>query len=278
MVKQWLGRVRLAITTGRKKAAWEYGADALVKNQVMINFSAPFSSDSAPSVITVDLFNLGQDSVNFIKKGSHVVLEAGYGDDIGVICEGEINYVYPRVSDSAGEIKSSFCFIEGKNYSKAKDIKLSLGPGTTGKDVINRVAKVGNIKLSEINLKKNKVYSKGYSVDGAPLGVLEEVAKDCGSKLFYKRGRLVVSDIKATVGKALAYDAAHGLIGYPQPLDYDFEEFVPGFSVEMFLNHRINVGQPIKLNSRYGEGGIYYFRSGEHSFDGSSFRTTGEVI
>lgn len=274
MTNQFMGHVRLKVTTNGRTATWEYGT----AGSIMIQFSAQFSNDSTPSVITVDLFNLNENSQNFFRKGSHVVLEAGYGSDIGVISEGNINYVYPRTSEGTGDIKTSFAFIEGQDYSKAKAIKLSLGKGISGIDIIRRVAQASGIVISELNLPKNKPYGDGYSVDGSPLDSITEVANDCGAEVYYRRGRLVVNHLKDTAGEPLIYDAAHGLIGFPQPLDWDPENNISGFSVELLLNHRINVGTPIKLNSKYGGGGVYRFQNGEHSFDGTNFRTTGEVI
>ena len=274
MTNQFMGHVRLTLTTGGQTAVWEYGAFG----SVMIQFSAQFSNDSTPSTITVDLFNINKNSQNFIRTGSKVVLEAGYGSDLGVISEGNISYVYPRTSEGTGDIKTSFVFIEGTDYSKIKNIKLSLGKGISGLDAIQRIAQVSGIVISELNLPKSKIYGDGYSVDGSPMDSISEIAGDCGAEVYYKRGRLVVNHLKDTQGQPLIYDADHGLIGFPQPLDWDPEDKVSGFSVELLLNHRINVGTPIQLNSKYGGNGIYRFQNGEHSFDGTNFRTTGEVI
>ncbi|MGL5301497.1 MAG: SGNH/GDSL hydrolase family protein [Weissella confusa] len=277
--KQFLGQVHVTITTNNRSMTWKYGPIGIVVNPIMINFSAPFSNDDTPSVITVDLFNLSPNSVNFIRKGSHVVLSAGYDNDIGVISEGDINFVYPRTSDSNGEIKSSFAFIEGPDYSKKTNLKLSLNKGISAKDAINRISSAAGIPLSEVVLMNWKTYSDGYSVDGSPLDAISEIATDAGSSMYYKRGRIVINDVKNDSSTALVYDSQHGLIGYPQPIDWDnSDDFKPGFSVELFLNHRINVGQAIKLDSKFGGGGIYHFMNGEHSFDGENFRTTGDVI
>ncbi|TYC49890.1 hypothetical protein ESZ50_04680 [Weissella muntiaci] len=273
MTDQFLGKIRLEITTGEHKSTWEYSSFGTL----MINFTSSFSDDSEPSSTTVDIFNLSQDSQNFIQKGSYVVLSAGYQDDIGVISEGTINYVYPRTSDGNGEIKSSFTFLEGEDYSK-KEINLSLSNGISAQDVITRVSQAAGIPISEINLQKEKSYSDGYSVEGSAMDALTEVAEDAGSKLFYKRGRIIINAVTNSSDNALVYDAQHGLIGFPQPLDWSSDDDIAGYSVELLLNHRITVGQGIKLNSRYGGGGIYHFRNGEHSFDGTSFRTTGEII
>jgi hypothetical protein len=278
MANQFLGRVRLTITTNGKKSVWEYGPAGLVKNSIMIQFSAPFSHDNTPSVITLDLYNISPNTQNFIRKGSTVILEAGYATDLGVISEGTISYVYPRTSEGTGDIKTSFSFLEGTDYSKNKDIKLSLSSGISGLDAINRIAQASGITISELKLPNSKSYSDGYSVDGSSMDAIDQIATDCGAEVYYKRGRLVVNHLKDTVGTELSYDAEHGLIGYPQPLDWDPENNVSGFSVELLLNHRISVGSPIKLNSKYGGGGIYRFQNGTHSFDGTNFRTTGEVI
>lgn len=277
MADQWLGKIRLSITNGSKKSTWKYDPTDR-DNSIMIQFTSPFSDDSTPSVIEVDMFNLSDNSVNFIRVGAHVVLEAGYGSDLGVVSEGDISYVYPRTSESDGDIKSSFAFLEGQDYENAKDIELSLGPGISASDAISRIAEKAGIPISEKVLKNNKVYKDGYSADGNPIDSLSELAEDSGSTLYYKRGRIVINDIKNSSSNALVYDADHGLIGYPQPLDWSPDDKTRGYSVEVLLNHRINVGQAIKLNSKYGGGAVYHFRNGEHSFDGENFRTTGEII
>lgn len=274
MTNQFMGRVRLTIVTDGVSAVWKAGPSG----SLAIYFTAPFSNDSSQSLVTVSIYNLSQQSLDFIRSGSKVLLEAGYGDDIGVISEGTISYVYPRTSEGTGDVKTSFVFMEGEDYTKKGAVTLSLAPGITADEVIRRIAQAAGITISEMNLPKPKTYGDGYSIDGAPMDEIGQIVQEAGAAVYYKRGRLVINRVQDSKDTPIIYDAAHGLIGYPQPLDWSADSQVSGYSVELLMNHRITVGSAIQLNSKYGKGGVYHFRSGQHSFDGTRFRTTGEVI
>lgn len=83
-----------------------------------IRFNVPFDDDSKPNVSTLQIYNLTDNTINKITKGSNVSLNAGYKDDHGLIVEGKITSVVTKYEgvDKITTIK----FKEGKDYSGTK--------------------------------------------------------------------------------------------------------------------------------------------------------------
>lgn len=63
----------------------QYNSDTLD-----FDFTVPFSTSFENDVSEVAVYNLSPKSVKKIKKGTDVSLSAGYGDDTGMILNGEV--------------------------------------------------------------------------------------------------------------------------------------------------------------------------------------------
>lgn len=87
-------------------------------NDLEIRFEVPFDDDSKPNTSTLQIYNLTKTTINRIKKGQNITLNAGYKDDYGVIVEGKITRI---VSAYEGVDKiTTITFKEGKDYSGVK--------------------------------------------------------------------------------------------------------------------------------------------------------------
>ncbi|USK71769.1 phage protein [Peribacillus asahii] len=87
-------------------------------NDLEIRFEVPFDDDSKPNISTLQIYNLTKTTINRIKKGQNITLNAGYKDDYGVIVEGKITRV---LSAYEGVDKvTTITFKEGKDYSGVK--------------------------------------------------------------------------------------------------------------------------------------------------------------
>lgn len=292
--------VRLHLTTkSGKKVTYEYDERKASAN--MIQFEVNFSDDPDRAVNTVSIFNLNRNNRDHIRKGCHVVLEAGYLGDVGIIAEGHINrtYNYYGGLSTSGDLQADFSFVEGPDYLKIKFKKtkqrrssnkksklydkfktaypkISFKKGTRASTIIKRISEKTGVDVSILNLKTDKEYKKGYTVDGSSgvLDVLQELSEACKSSIYLKRGKLVINDIKSGKYSGVEISETAGLIGYPQPIE---DDEVHGYTVTMMLQHRIATASTFKLHSKYAKG-IYHVKSGTHSFDGDSFTTQVEAV
>jgi len=179
-------QVILTVDNGHKKVTIKSTGE--VKHMVEIHFSLPFGSDPVPNVCTVTLFNLSRETRAIFKKSAHVVLQAGYKGDVGVLTEGNINRIQP-LQWSGVDSQFIFTFIEGTDYTAKGDVSKTFKKGTSALTIIKTVASKANIPISPIHLKHDRKYANGYTADGAPLDIIQEVAQKCGSTIRVVRGK-----------------------------------------------------------------------------------------
>lgn len=263
-------KIEVSIDNGSKTAVFVCDNSP---NSLKIHFDSEFSNEPMPNVTNISIFNLSETSRKEIKKGAKVILKAGYVGDVGVISEGYINLISPVQYDGTTK-EIAFSFIEGVDYSEKNDINMTFGKGSYAKTIIQRVAQKANISISKIELKTNKKYSSGYTADGNPLDILQEIVEACKSAMYFRRGKLVIRDIKSGDDERFILEQTSGLLGYPQRFEEDDQS---GWSIRSLLQHRIATASIIEIKSKYVKG-TYRVRGGTHSSSGDNFETNCEVI
>jgi hypothetical protein len=174
--------------------------------------------------------------------------------------------------------------MEGDDYSRIKvtpktstdkkHLKISFKKGTRASVIIKRLCSVLGIKLAYMKLPRDVVYKNGYVVTGLILNNLEEVVRDCGASMYYRRGQMVIRSIKEGTDEQFILKEDTGLIESPEPFE---EEGVRGYKVKCLLQHRITTASIIEIHSKTANG-KYRARRGEHRADGNDFVTEFEVI
>ncbi|MED3932971.1 phage protein [Priestia megaterium] len=259
----------------------DYKAD--VSNEDFhIEFEVPFDDDSTPNQSSISIFNLSSTSINRIKKGSSLTLQAGYKKDYGVLLSGKVSSVLTK---REGVDKITTIYItEGQDYSSAKvtaanstdkkSLKIAFGKNTKADTIIRRLVSVLGMKLGELKLPKNPAYKSGYTVTGNILNNLNEVVKDCNASLYYRRGMIVIRSITEGTDERFSLEEATGLLDSPEPFE---EEDSKGYTCTCLLQHRIATASIIQLKSRTANGS-YRVKKGKHTASGSDFKTEMTVI
>ncbi|MED5041479.1 hypothetical protein P9848_05645 [Geobacillus stearothermophilus] len=247
-----------------------------------IRFTVPFDDDPKPNVSKIEIFNLSNDTINRIKRGATCTIEAGYRGDVGVIAIGKITSVLTR-REGVDKI-TTITVMEGDDYSRIKvdkknstdkkSLKITFKKGTEASVIIKRLCSVLGIKLAYMKLPKDVVYKNGYTVTGLILNNLEEVVRDCGASMYYRRGQMVIRSIKEGTDERFILKEDTGLIESPEPFE---EEGIKGYKVKCLLQHRITTASIIEIQSKTAKG-KYRARKGEHRADGNDFITEFEVI
>ncbi|MEI2392216.1 hypothetical protein V8V55_20645 [Priestia megaterium] len=275
MTSQLFGRVIKVHIEGDYKADFS-------NEDLHIEFEVPFDDDPAPNQITVSIFNLSSASINHIKKDSTLILQAGYKSDYGILSQGKISSVLTK-HDGVDKITTIY-MTEGQDYSDVKvttatstnktDLEIAFAKGTKADAIINRLVSALGIRLGEMKLPKNISYPGGYTVTGNILNNLEEVVKDCGASIYYRKGTLIIRSIKEGTDERFTLEEATGLIGSPDPFE---EDDYKGYTVNCLLQHRISTASIIEIKSQTANGS-YRAKKGKHVASGSDFKTDVTVI
>lgn len=262
-----------------------------------IRFEIPFDDDSKPNESKVEIYNLSDDSVAKIKRGIFCTVQAGYRGDVGVIASGvvsraltqsegvnKITTVYVlegedfstiKVTEKTADPAERYTSRAKKGQSKTQKMQISFKADTKADVIVRKLVSVLGIKLATApKLVRNKVYKKGYVVTGLILNNLEEVVRDCGSIIYYRRGRLVIRPLKEGFDERFTLEESTGLLGSPQPFENDGDS---GYTAKCLLQHRITVASIIELKSKAANG-RYRARKGKHVATGSDFYTEVECV
>lgn len=310
-------RVKLVLSTPHETVTFEY--KQRLNHSMEIQFNVPFSDSSTPPTCTVTIMNLAKKHRKLFKEGYEVKLYAGYAEDgVGLLSAGVIRKISPFTSDGTNNT-FSFTYREGQDYSKllssaekadkkakasrAKKAKaigkkaaanllkikkhtaLSFGRGTSAETIIRRVASDAGIKLSKVYLAKSKKYKKGYTAHGKPITAIKSVAKACGSKVYYRRGSIVIDDLSKIRGHnehilvtshVKGQHGGTGLIQYPTTDSDDASAKHQTWSVVSLLRYQVSTGSVVTVEDKFLKG-TFRVKSGEHVCDGSAFTTTMEV-
>lgn len=273
-----------------------------------VGFQVPFNQDGTQPQCSVTIQNLSKDHEALFKKGRHIILKAGYDDNFGVLSEGTISSVYPDTYDGTTHTLEIH-WAEGKDYSsnakvtstatttktttkkttvtingkkktlsyttkKKVHMNLTFKKGTKASTIINRISRDSGIPLAKVHLKKDVVYTKGYTVSAKAEAVLKEIATKCGSQLYYRSADLVIDDVTSIDGYTEhAYlTPTTGLVEQPSLQVGDDGKVT--YSVVSNLNPSITAGSIVEINNNDGIHVTIRVTSGTH--DGDNFQTTME--
>lgn len=275
------------------------GRAAFTNDDLEIRFEVPFDDDYKPNESNVQIYNLSENTLSQFKIGDTVTIEAGYGDDIGVLSVGKLSQ---KLTKWEGPDKiTSLYSIEGDDFTHVKvsvenadkysikrytegpykgqviqdALKIGFNPGTKASTIVNRLVSVLGIKLAHPPiLVKDITYPKGFLVTKIIINDLETVVKDCGSAIYHRRGKLVIRPITQGFDENFLVEENTGLMEPPSAFE---EEGAKGYNVKSLLQHRIITASIINIKSKTANG-KYRVRKGKHIADADDFYSQFEVI
>jgi len=234
------------VTIGNK----QFNSDSLD-----IDFLVEFDSDPEPNVAEVSLWNPSVDTISQVKKGTPVILNAGRDGDIGVLISGTVGNFEVIDGDVDTELKlyvgdglNAWATVIKKSYNNAKASFIA-------KDLMTLAGLSGKIDLG-----KDITYTQ-VVFNGPLKGAVTKVAKDTNSKFYIKNGQgfIVKRDFKEN--SIFVLNKNSGLVGRPERVEVDEK---PGYRVNCLLQHRINVGSYVRIESKRVNGDFRVVK-GKHS-------------
>lgn len=251
---------KIEVIIGSKK--WTYP-------ELDIEFNTKFDSDSIPDQSECSIFNLSIDSISSISKGQGIIVNAGYGNDIGTIASAVISDVATEQNGLDKETKIKMIDMT-KNYLNKK-ISYNYGPGAKTdyliKDLLNYA---GNLKATVLNPAKIITYPRGFAANGRVIDILTRVVRDSGSKLQINGPSIRITANTKGVESGFLLNSKTGLMNIEK---VDKTNSVATHKVQMLLNHSIAPYSLLQVQSTLLNGVVLVIE-GEHKSD---FTTEVEV-
>lgn len=248
-------------------------------------FTIPFDDNLESNEGEILVYNLSDNTINRLKAGKDLTIEAGYEGDTGVIFNGEVRKVSSKRegADRATTTK----IIDGVTTSTEQLIaegKLEESyDGVPAKDILKALLEAEGSPIAKFEVKSDYVYENSVSIGDDLQAEIKKFSEVCGVSTFKVKGKIYcckLEDVSSSV--TFNVSEATGMIGSPSPFEEvvtvgDKEETIRGFDIEMLLQHRAAVGAIVNLESEQYKG-KYYIKSGTHRFNQSEAITTIKVV
>lgn len=241
--------------------------------QFNIEGNVPFDDDVLPNESTLKIWNLSADTINKIKRGETLMVNAGYKGDLGVILHGFVSAAR-TVWEGVNKITTIYV-MDSEDLSKRTLKDISYKVGTLGSYIIKDMAGQIGLPIAQFELVQDYRYMDGYTASGEVTEIIAKVAKDCKTSIFINKSKLYVRNLRRGADNLFKLSEATGLIGLPE---YQESEESKGYMLKSQLQYRITTASVIDLDSSTFKGRLYA-RSGSHSFSRTGdFVTTMEAI
>lgn len=229
-----------------------------------IRFDIKKFVDNKGSDNTSDIYitNLAEKTLNFIKReGVKIILKVGYNGDNKVIYVGDVSEI--ESDQKAGKVdrETKIRCIPDANTHYSPTISKTFPSNTKVKTILNFLVGQGTITKGSYNSRNiEKTFPFGYTIDGTPKQILNDLSRDFNFNYRIDNKRLYVSDpnsyeTKSSKDNAYLISPDTGLIGTPVYASPDGKKIKnaqtkkEGVKFSALLNPLIQPGQAVKLKS-----------------------------
>lgn len=224
-------------------------ADArVIKNR--LKFTVEKNSEGNSNKATIAIFNLSQDTRNFLEKtDNYVILRAGYQDAISAIFTGDV--LKGKHERSGPDITTTLECGDGELALRDAVVSVGLGPGATNTQIINQaVAAITGLSVARgyMDTIPTRTFANGFTYSGPAKSLLKEQLRAVGLEFHIQDGELnIMVPDKTDLQLAVEITPETGLIGFPTktPEGVDFVSL---------LNPFIRPGRAIKIESKQFQG------------------------
>lgn len=254
--------------------------DITIKNSNLdIEFDISFDDDTEANESEVIIYNLTTTTLNKLKKGQKVTLEAGYSGDTGIILSG---YISKKVTKWEGVDKKTTLYIIDNNQLKEKKIKsISFKKGSKASYILKTLVDKVGLPVVVFKIKRDYTYKDKTTVDGGIMENIKKYAKTCGVSAYICKGKIYVRSLKDGDNIKFTVKPETGLLSIEEFEEEEeiekYKDVTKGLNISMLLQHRITTASIIQVQSKNFKG-TYRVRSGKHTYDGMNFLTEIEVI
>ncbi|WP_204122019.1 hypothetical protein [Levilactobacillus sp. 244-2] len=223
-------------------------------NNVDLDYEVTTSDTGEPGTMLITLWNISKEIRDKIHKNDHVVLKTGPTALFGKLASGNITHISPETNND-GDYSFQISASQGGDYSKdkkiyshfngsklvkktvkesngktisytvkkTKKINITFKKGITAKRIIKRIQRETGMKISPFDLKKDKVYKKGYTLSAKPLNAVKSIVKDCESKYYIRGDGIAIEDGSKPnpYSEHIYFDRSNGLLSEPTINDGD---------------------------------------------------------
>ena len=254
---------------------------AVINNQALdCEFEVNFDDNTQANSAEIRIYNLSNATINrFVNKAS-ITIQAGYGNDTGIIFDGYITSK-KTLWQGVDKITTIRALDDSKRYNRNVE-SISYRAGTKASYILSDLCKRVGLPIAVFKTIRDYTYKDEVTVDGGLSENIINYADICGVSAYVCKSKIYVRPLNEGDNTRFTLSDSTGLLSVSEfeetKTSKEFgEETVKGFDVEMLLQYRLQTASIIKLNSRNYQG-EFRVKEGQHIYSGDEFKTTAKLL
>ena len=269
------------------KVEGQYGHTVIIRtgdvkihnSELDVEFDIPFDNDTEANEAEITVYNLTSSTIKNIKSGAKITVEAGYGNDTGIIFSG---YITKRKTTYEDCDKITTIKALDSLKLKERSIKnISFAKKTKASYILKKLCQKVGLPIAVFKIARDHTYKDEETVSGKLMENITKYAKICGVSAYIHKGKIYVRKLSEGDNTSFILSPSTGLISVSEfeeeETNEDYKDKIKGYKVKMLLQHRLQTASIITLKSQEVTG-KFRVRSGTHSYDGTEFLTEAEVV
>ncbi|WP_125153676.1 phage protein [Clostridium rectalis] len=233
-----------------------------------IDFNVKFDTDQIPDESEITIYNLSRDSINYIKVGMNITVNAGYDIDRGTILNGVVAKI-ETTRDGVDKKTTIKALNVTTQYLNKKINKVYKG-GVSAEFIIRDLLESVGIRPNLLKLQDKIIYQRGYNANGKLKDVINTIVRQCKSRLIIRNSAIIITTKDTWIDEGFLLNKDTGLISIEK---LDKADGISTHKIEMLLNHSVNPYTLLRVESSVLNGLVLVVQ-GEHN---SNFTTSVEV-
>lgn len=255
------------------------GYVTLDNSELDFEFVVPFDDDLMANEAEIIVYNLSDTTINQIQTKKSITIEAGYGDDTGVIFSGFISSKRTRY-DGLDKITTIYA-IDSSSLEERQLANVTFSAGTKASYILKSLVEQVGLPVAVFKTSRDYTYTDEVKIDGGLMDNIKRLAKICGVSAYICKSKIYVRPLKDGDNARFVLSSDTGLLSVSEfeeeEENEEYKDVIKGFEVEMLLQHRLQTASIIDLVSKNYKG-TFRVREGEHSYNGSDFLTKAKII
>lgn len=256
----------------KRAATLQIGPRRYDLSRLYFEFDVPFRDSETLGTAEITVHNLAESTRNEIRRGTPIILNAGYEGDLGVIFTGQISRA--THTHSGTEWITKITAAEALEEWLTCEVNKTYTEGSTARAIVQDLLNIFGLEVGRMELAVDKVYPRGRVCKGKVKDVLTEIVTlDCKSRFLIRNGTVVINAPDEGLDAGYLLSAETGLLraeNETSDTDTTTNQTTqttggkpPSYIRRCLLNHHLGPANTIQIVSR-SLNGKYLVVSGRH--------------
>ncbi len=258
----------------KRAATLQVGPHLYNLSNLYFTFEVPFADSEELGTAVVVANNLSADTRNSIKKGSVIIVNAGYEGDLGTIFTGKVSKAASKKNGT--EWITTITAAEALDEWLSAEVNKTYAAGTKAEAIVKDLLNIFGVEVGTMELAVNKDYPRGRVCKGKVKNVLTEIVTlDCKSRFLIRNGTITINAPASGLNMGFHLSPSTGLLMTTEETEHKEtttnqttissggEQEEVTYKRRCLLNYHIGPADIIKITSA-SLNGQYLVKSGKH--------------